>query len=227
MTKLLRTSVLVLVLLFPTLAHGQRCVVDVVVLNVDRQVYGPVAVECSRPPHSIPFGNWGAEFRYFGKYRLRNGYQFSGWKADDGWLQWNSCTTRFPAPDPRYYNAGDEQIAVPNVVNVVETRRDHTYTGEDGIACMDLLENPVIEVGSPGEPVELRVYELDFRITIIGITIDGPDLVATLAYKPIAIPYNCASEWNCRGESSWVPPVRGHDRVSARLKLEVHLRAKE
>ena len=137
-------------------------------------------------------------------------------------MQWNSCTTRFPAPDPRYYNDGEEQIAVPNVVNVVETRTDHTYPGEDGIACMDLLENPVIEVGSPGEPVELRVYELDRRIII-----DGPDLVATLAYRPIAIPYICASEWNCRGESRWVPPVRGHDRVSARLKLEVHLRAEE
>ena len=80
-------------LLVPTLAHGQRCVVDVVVLNVDRRVEGPISAECSRP-HSIPFGNWGVEFPYFGSQRrMRDGYQFSGWKVEDGWLQWNSCTT--------------------------------------------------------------------------------------------------------------------------------------
>ncbi len=61
-------------LLVPTLAHGQRCVVDVVVLNVDRRGEGPISAECSRP-HSIPFGNWGVEFPYFGSQRrMRDGY---------------------------------------------------------------------------------------------------------------------------------------------------------
>ena len=176
-------------LLAPTLAHGQRCVVDVVVLNLDRSVFGPISVECSDPPHSIPFGNWGAEFRYFGEYRRRDGYQFSGWKADDGWLQWNSCTTEFTSPDPQYYNHDNytAQVAMPNVVNVVESRRDHSLTGVDGVTCDSLLTNPVIEFGSSAfsaGSIELRVYELDFRIPLI----DGPDHVATLQYGPIAVP---------------------------------------
>lgn len=214
-------------LLAPTLAYGQRCVVDVVVMNLDRSVSGPVSVECSGPFHSIPFGNWGAEFRYLGEHRLRDGYQFSGWKTDDGWLQWNSCTTRFPSPDPQYYNdrGHTTQVAMPNVVNVVESRRDHTLTGIDGVACEDLRTNPIIEFGysvSSVGLIELEVYELDRRILI-----DGPDHVATLLYGPIAVPYSCDGEWSCRGESVWVRPVSGDERVSARLKLEVYLREEE
>ena len=219
----LSLSALALSLLAPALAHGQRCVVDVVVMNVDRRVSGPVSVECSRP-HSVPFGNWGAEFPYFGVQRLRDGYQFSGWKAEDGWLQWNSCTTDFAPPDPLYYNDDDytAQVAMPNVVNVVESRREHSYTGLEGVTCERLLDNPVIEFGSATEPIELKVYELDRRILI-----DGPDHVATLSYDPIAVPYLCEDEWSCRGESEWVRPASGDDRVFARLKLEVHLRKAE
>ena len=212
--------VLAVSLLAPASARGERCVVDVTVLNLDREVRGPVNAECSRP-HSIPFGNWGAEFPYFGSLRLRDGYQFSGWKADDGWLQWNSCTRDFrPAEYPHYYNADNytTQTAVPNVVNVVESRREHTLTGPDGVTCKSLRTNPVIDFSAG--TIELRVYELDRRIPLI----DGPDHVATLSYAPLAVRYSCKQDWSCRGESAWVSPESGAERVSARLKLKVHLR---
>ena len=217
-----------LLLLAPTLAHGQRCVVDVVVLNVDREVRGPISAECSRP-HSIPFGNWGAELPYFRSQRLRDGYQFSGWKADDGWLQWNSCTTLpdFEPPNPRYYNnEGDStQIAVPNVVNIVDTRRDHIHTGRNGVSCRRLAEDQALEFGAT-QPVELKVYELDRRIPFI----DGPDHVATLAFDRILVQYVCDDddEWNCSGESQWIRPrAASATSVSARIKLRVHLHKRE
>ena len=212
-----------LLLLTSTLAYGQRCVVDVVALNVDREVRGPIAAECSRP-HSIPFGNWGAEFPYFRSRRLRDGYQFSGWKADDGWLQWNSCTTRppFAPPNPHYYNSGGghTQIASPNVVNVVDTRRDHLYTGLDGVSCEELTENQTLEFGATA-PIEFKVYELDRRIPFV----DGPDHVATLVFGSIFVRYRCDDddEWNCSGESQWIQPLAGASAVYARLKLKVHL----
>ena len=139
-------------------------------------------------------------------------------------MQWNSCTNDFAPPDPLYYNDDDytAQVAMPNVVNVVESRREHSYTGLEGVTCERLLDNPVIEFGSATEPIELKVYELDRRILI-----DGPDHVATLSYDPIAVPYLCEDEWSCRGESEWVRPTSGDGRVFARLKLEVHLRQAE
>lgn len=213
-----------LLLLTSGLAHGQHCVVDVVVLNVDREVYGPVAAECSRP-HSIPFGNWGAEFPYFRDWRIRDGYQFSGWKTDDGWLQWNSCTTRtdFMPPNPSYYNSGqdDSQVAAPNVVNIVDARRDHIHSGPDGVSCSDLAASQALEIGTAAEPIELKVYELDRRIPFI----DGPDHIATLAFGSILVQYVCDDDdvWDCRGESQWIRPTGGADAVYARLKLKVHL----
>ena len=219
---MLRKRILLLILsllLVPAMAFGQQCVVDIVVLNVDRSVRGPIKAECS-PPHSVPFGNWGAEFPYFGSRRLRDGYQFSGWKVDDGWLQWNSCTNEFQ--DPIYYNDGDNQVAEPNVVNIVDARRDHMHVGSAGVSCEEMW-NRSLEFGST-EPIELRIYELDHRILFI----DGPDHVATLAYERILVQYACNdSGWDCRGESSWVRPVAGDASVYARLKLKVHLYKEE
>ena len=215
-----------LLLALPTLALGQYCVVDVVVLNVDREVHGPISAECSRP-HSIPFGNWGAEFSLFDDWRLRDGYQFSGWKVDDGWLQWNSCTAEFV--DASYFNAVDAdgrrfQEAMPNVVNVVESRREHNYTGEPDVPCEELLDENTIEFGSVVDGgVELKVYELDRGIPFI----DGPDHVATVSYSPIAIRYMCESAWSCHGQSGWIRPASGGNRVSARLMLTVYLRMEE
>ena len=223
----LRSLLFIILLLSPALAYGQRCVVDVVVLNVDRKVRGPISAECSRV-HSIPFGNWGAEFPYFRSQRLRDGYQFSGWKAEDGWLQWNSCTTHsdYGPPDSRYYNhEGDStQIAAPNVVNVVDTRRDHINVGPSGVSCKRMTQDQAFEFGAT-QPVELKVYELDRRIPFI----DGPDHVATLEFSYILVPYSCADgdEWDCSGESEWIEPVAGATSVSARLKLRVHLHKRE
>ena len=142
---------LLFVLCTATLAYAQRCVVDVVVLNRNRKVTGDVNVECGRI-HSKPFGNWGAIVRAFGGHRLRDGYQFSGWKVDDGWLQRNSCTSEYRGPDRRYYNDEDytAQIARPNIVNVVESRRDHSLSGPDGKPCNKIITRQYHTMGSLG-----------------------------------------------------------------------------
>lgn len=211
-----------LLLMAPALAHGQRCVVDVVVLNMDRTARGPISVECSRP-HTVPFGNWGAEFPYFGTHRLRDGYQFSGWKVEDGWLQWNSCTTGsdFLPPNRSYYNSdgGTAQVAVPNVVNVVDARRDHSSTGPNGMTCAEMAGSQVLEFGAT-EALRLELFELDRRIP----PFDGPDYITTLEYGRILVQYTCDDGgWDCHGESRWVEPVSEDGPVYARLKLKVHL----
>ena len=240
-------------LITPALAYGQRCVVDVVVLNRDRKVTGPISAECPPSRHSVPFGNWGAEFRYFDNPKLRDGYQFSGWKAEDGWLQWNSCTTEAKFRTSEYFNHHNgqvmTQVAAPNVVNVVESRRENDLAGPDGVTCKSWLEQiQIIEFGfesesvehgsskpieSTSEPIELRIYELDGRIPLIWLIpiinrIDSADHVATLSYDPIKVLFNvqgdsCDGEWSCRGESAWVSPTSGAEEVFARLKLVVKL----
>ena len=246
-------------LVTPVLAYGQQCVVDVVVLNWDRKVTGPISTECPGSVvhrlfgllfgiilgrddvgslHSVPFGNWGAEFRYFDNPQRRDGYQFSGWKVDDGWLQWNSCTTESKFTASKYFNHHNGQImtqvAAPNVVNVIESRREHNLNGPDGITCKNWLrQNPLIVFGAEAEviessgsvestskPIELEIYELDRR--------DFDEQIATLSYDPIEVLFNvqgdsCDGEWSCRGESEWVSPTSGAEEVFARLKLVVQL----
>ena len=146
--RLLSPVVFSLALWIAAPSYAQRCVVDVVVLNKNRKVTGDVNRECGKA-HSAPFGNWGARVRRFGDHRLRDGYQFSGWKVDDGWLQWNSCTRQHRRPDRRYYNDDQytTQTGVPNVVNAVESRRDHLRGGRSGQKCEDMSSRNIIQYG--------------------------------------------------------------------------------
>ena len=76
-------------------AEAGRCYTYIYFYNDARLVHGPVNVECGGASdgwHSEPFGNWGVDSPYG---RKRDGYQFSGWHSDDGWLQWNSCTSNY------------------------------------------------------------------------------------------------------------------------------------
>ena len=92
---------------FAGVAGAQRCVVDLAVLNKNRTVSGDISAECpGNIFHSAPFGNWGVELDSIIGGPRRDGFQFSGWKPGDGWLQWNSCTThqRFAPGNDQYYN---------------------------------------------------------------------------------------------------------------------------
>jgi hypothetical protein len=178
---LILTAVALLSITVP--AYAERCVVDLVLLNRHRRVPGPVEVECQRPSwhdlaewfHSAPFGNWGVLFKVHPDRKKeeerRDGYQFSGWKARDGWLQWNSCTTRreFAPGDPRYYNDNGfrSQRASPDIVNASHSINGYGLEPMAGVTCEDLYPGKRIEVGN----VKIEVYELD---------VPGDDRVATL-----------------------------------------------
>ena len=89
--------------------RSKRCYVYHYHQNTARVVPGPVNVECGNGPercHTAPYGNWGVETVYQGRY---DGHQFQGWFDDgkDPWLQWNSCTSLYPPdPDPQVTHGG-------------------------------------------------------------------------------------------------------------------------
>ena len=199
---------------FATVAAAQRCLVDLVVFNKNRVVIGDISAECAGLFHSRPFGNWGVELRFHPGPR-RDGFQFSGWNAEGGWLQWNSCTTdsEFAPGDYRYYNDDGfrSQRAWPNVVNVSHSLGSYQY-GEDGRDCEALAERNRVVVNS----VRITIYELDPG--------PGDAPVATLSYGAVEIPYQCNGPWECAGESEWMEPVAGHEDVYAELRLAARLR---
>ena len=213
-------SLLALVLLsapsFATVANAQRCVVDLVVLNKNRLVTGDISAECGLI-HSRPFGNWGVQLGFHPGQR-RNGFQFSGWKAQGSWLQWNSCTTEpeFALGDTRYYNDDEfrSQSAWPSVVNVSHSLESYER-GESGRDCEALAERNRVVVNS----VRITIYELDPG--------PGDAAVATLSYGTVEIPYQCNGPWECAGESEWMEPLAGHDDVYAELRLAARLRREQ
>ena len=143
-------------------AFAERCVIDVVVLNRGRHVAGDIDVECPGELHSPPFGNWGAKVAHFPDSKLQDGFQFSGWKRDGGWWQWNSCTTDYPKGDRRYYNVAPEfnaQMAWPDVENVVQSQRAYQY-GDPGQTCKNISQYSLLIFGS-SSGISMEVYELD------------------------------------------------------------------
>ena len=167
--------------------------------------------------HSRPFGNWGVELNFYPGAR-RDGFQFSGWRAAGGWLQWNSCTTEpeFAPGDARYYNDDGfrSQRAWPDIVNASHALRAY-QRGHAGQDCEALTERNRIVVNRVG----ITIYELD------PVTADA--VVATLSYGTVEIPYHCGGPWDCVGESKWMEPASGDDDVYAELRLAVHLRKEE
>lgn len=90
---MLKTCVVVAFLILcviPAAAQQKYCTLHFTMLNSTRHVVGEVNTECSWP--GIPFGNWGVESNFGGRY---DGYQFAGWKYMDNWYQWNSCTSEY------------------------------------------------------------------------------------------------------------------------------------
>ncbi len=225
MTHRARLAWFLVAVLLSTLAapaYAERCVVDVVLLNQHRRVAGPVSAECTpsgweriNPAayfHTRPFGNWGVAFSFHSAVdKTRNGYQFSGWKAMGDWLQWNSCTAEFEAPDQRYYNDNNfhTQRAWPDVVNVSHSLNEYLVIPR-GVSC-DAADKMVIR------NVQMKIHELD------RLGDDTP--VATLPYGDVKVPYECSDPWVCYGKSKWVEPQPGAlANVYAQLRIVVHLR---
>lgn len=204
---------------------AQRCVVDLVIMNQNRRVTGDVDAECGRF-HSAPFGNWGANVNIHPvlqsnggsgrETRRRDGFQFSGWKVQEGWLQWNACTVdtvQFPRGNPEFYNDNNftAQRAWPDVVNVSHTVRGFT-SGPRNQSCADFFSGGNVAIGD----VSLMVYELDRG--------PGDRRVATLSYKAVNADFHCSNQWLCNGESTWTVPEAGAEHVYAELKVAVQLR---
>ena len=188
-------------------AYAQVCTVDLVLLNQARRVAGEISEECGNV-HDAPFGNWGVRLNFHSAVgaggggddetlEKRDRFQFSGWKAKSGWLQWNSCTAGadYLPPDQRYYNDNGfhTQKASPDIVNV-----SHSFTGfaegEQGTPCKEVFSRKNIVVRN----VEMEVFELD------PLWWDGQ--VATLGYGDVKVQYSCDDPWRCYGESDWISP---------------------
>ena len=211
--------VVVVVTLGPEFAasvSAQQCAVDVVVLNRERRVTGDISAECGGV-HDPPFGNWGARLTNFGGSKQRDRFQFSGWKSKEGWLQWNSCTTKaeYPRGDRRYYNDAssgfEEQVAWPTVTNVVHSHQRYRLGGR-GESCRDAFSNVGVIIGS----VSMVLYELD--------PWSRDDRVARLSYGSVAARVTCAGddEWWCSGETGWLRPVSGNQHVDAEINVVVY-----
>ena len=203
---------------FAVSAHAERCIVDLVLLNRDRRVAGDIEAECGGDGHSAPFGNWGVSFNFHQALGRKDRFQFSGWRAMGGWLQWNSCTTsrEFSPGDPRYYNYDNfrTQRAWPDIANISHSLSEFTQSAA-GQNCEDMFRNDMVAVRN----VQMLVYELD--------PFSRDDTVATLLYGTVEVPYVCSDPWLCSGESEWMRPISGNESVHAELQINVHLRKRE
>lgn len=185
-----------LLLTSASVAEAARCITKIAFWNIDRQVPGPVTAECGGARelwlHSQPFGNWGVESPWG---LAHDGYQFSGWYADDGWRQWNSCTTKPEFRTPEYLPHGEPQLAKPNFGNLwARTKRHH----RPGRPCTLIHRSRTYVVSG----VYMRLFELDTRWDQLSVLGDGPDFVTSLWYRPLVVRLTCRGQ-SCRGQSAY------------------------
>lgn len=172
-------------------AEAARCYTTITFYNTQRTVPGPVSVECgigSEYMHSAPFGNWGVKSNHGGAY---DGYQFAGWHPEDGWRQWNSCTSRYRG---LVYLPRQPQIAQPGHAHVYATSRRR---GRPGVPCSRIHRGGVYVLSG----LYMRLYELDTRWDFI-LGGNGSDHVATLSYPTVVVPIRCTSSSYCHGRSA-------------------------
>ena len=214
MTKTRIATLLLVLLGAPGVVEAARCYTFWTFYNDDRIVPGPVNTECgtgTERMHSAPFGNWGVKSRHSGYW---DGYQFSGWEPDDGWRQWNSCTSDPQYRTPRYLPE-EPQLPDPDVENIYATTR---LRGSNGRTCASIHSGRTHIFRNE----YMKVYELDSKWDFIGGG-NGSDLVTTLSYshQAISVPMRCSNQSVCRGESSWTRP-RWNSRVRASIKIIIH-----
>ena len=179
--------------------------------NDTRRVMGPVNVECGTGKewmHSAPYGNWGVDSTYDRKW---DGWQFAGWKDEDGWRQWNSCTGQWWGEDD--LPDGPTQIADPDGRNIYATRtRKH---GRKNVPCRDIFGSALYVIGNS----YMKLYELDLGADRI-LGGNGSDHVTTLYFPGVSIPMTCTSAEYCHGESRWLSS-RSNSVARARIKAHV------
>lgn len=157
----------VFVATFPSKALAQsQCELFIQYSNMDRYVYGAFSAECpGNWPHSAPFGNWGVESPHGNR---ADGYQFAGWKDDDDWRQWNSCTTHvdYDPPSCTYFN---HESCTTQLTNVGAYAFANFSTGTMDWPCSDYGE--IFTVTG----LYMGMYELDAP---------GTDVLVATAYYP-------------------------------------------
>lgn len=198
-------------------AEAARCYTYLLFSNTSREVPGHVAVECkgtgSEAVHSAPFGNWGVDSPHGDYY---DGYQFSGWEDDDGWLQWNSCTIKAEFQTERYLPDGRPQLSRGVPVNVYATSR---LRGPGDVPCSQVHSSGLFVASG----LYMSVYELDTRWDMIAGG-NGSDWVDSLYFPTISVPLTCRSQSDCRGVSSWTAPYKPwySPIVEATIRVSVH-----
>lgn len=174
---------------------SEACEVYVQFRNHYRRVPGPVNAECGFTPHNLDhgYGNWGVSSNYG---RVRDTYQFSGWKRSGRQYHWQSCTREHPPPTCEHYNDNGctTQRAVPDVMR---SYGSYFFRGWRN-SCAGLFRGGVYTTRN----VHMTIYELDWP--------DSDDWVATLRYGTINVPITCNGQWDCTGSSAWKPPGSGH-----------------
>ena len=190
--ELLLVTLLVMVSVVP--ADAARCRVVLTLQNTDRTVPGPVNVECgtgSEHMHTAPFGNWGVQTVHSAYY---DGHQWNGWKWDDGWWQWNSCTT--------YYDSADDLPQVPQVTTTgVNTHGMVRFDRSEGVSCYDLYHDTTLTFVN--EFMQLLELDSGWDLLLGG---NGSDVVTTLNFDTFSFPVTCNSNF-CQGSSGWKSPT--------------------
>ena len=177
-------------------------------LTAERRVHGPVNVECG-DVHSPPFGNWGVTSPYAAAY---DGHQFPGWKYDDGWLQWNSCTSQYNTPD--YLPDGPTQRANPDAISAfapVPINNDNLPE------CGELFDGYLFSF----EGMTLELYELDPVVKPFGWYIY--EEVAELDFGDFFVVVTCDGD-RCHGETDWHRSTSTNGAVAASVKVRVDAR---
>ena len=208
------------------------CRINYTGLNKDRKVMGPVSAECTDVPgpisHSVPFGNWGVNSDCGTRI---DGHQFQGWcyfhyacdhvgncgtRCQDGWYEWNSCTTRYEWSSPScdlYNSNGCTQQATTRGVNThgtITTQRDvRCPYDSDGDGFCDTGGCADLSFFSSRENW-MTLFELD--------KFERDDRVQKMIFPRVSVTLNCtAMSCSESGTSSWVSPDRYEDPSSLAL----------
>ena|GEM_PF-1139661 len=212
-----------LLLLGAGLVSAQVCRLSVAGLNRNRQVLGPVNVECPGGVHSAPFGNWGVTSN-FGQ--SLDGHQFDGWCHDsevvfnDGqartacgsdWYQWNSCTSHpdFSSPNCTLFNSDECTTQKTTTgVNVLGT-----VSVEVPVGCpLDLSGDGTADAGGCAD-VQAYAHSRNFMSLYELDPLTGNSLVQTLFFPETPVALACDIAGCEPNGSPWVEPESYDDPV--------------
>jgi len=202
---------------------AQVCRLSVAGLNRNRQVLGPVNVECPGGVHSAPFGNWGVTSN-FGS--ALDGHQFDGWCHDSevvfndekekvacgsDWYQWNSCTSHpdFSAPNCTLYNGDECTIQKTTTgVNVLGT-----VSVDVPVGCpLDLSGDGEADAGGCAD-VDAYAHGRNFMTLYELDPFTGNQLVQTLFFPETPVVLDCDIAGCEPNGSPWVQPEAYDDPI--------------